>query len=144
MKTKNGKTGRRLAWLFGIVVAAILGLKTMNQWYFRRMLPGSATEVKEWYRTYGMLPDYSYLLKAKIPEEDIMPYIQRFGMTIHTVDRVYEDAPRTPHWQDHFGSGEEWWEPTDDLNTTYVYQKGNEWVMAKHEKGWLYLKALNH
>jgi hypothetical protein len=144
MKSKNRKTGRPLAWLVGVIVACVIGWKYLNEWYFRKLLPRSASNVKEWYRTHGVLPDYAYLLKAKIPQNDFMSYIPKFEMTIHTSDRVYKDAPRTPHWPDHFESGKEWWDPMDDLNTTYVYQKGDEWIMAKHENGWLYLKALNH
>jgi hypothetical protein len=116
----------------------------MFTWSFRKKLPWSATDIHEIYWTDFPLPDYSYNLKAKISESQFLKYISKFGLSPHTTDRQYSDDVIWLNWDappDNKGS---WWNPTDSLTNTFVWQGNDTWIFAKYEHGYLYLGSLNH
>jgi hypothetical protein len=117
----------------------------MNEWGFRRALPPSAEDVHEWSREDGFLPDYSYKLKAKISEDQFHLYIDRFQLTPHAPDRQYsQDAKIYLQWRAETNPEIAWWNPTESLAETFVRQVGDNWTFAKRERGYLYLKSLDH
>ena len=116
-----------------------------DQWRFRHKLPWSAQDVHEWHREDGFLPDYSYLLKAKITEAQFRRYITKFGLTSHTASRQYSESPDPwLSWEaaPSFDGG--WWNPSDSLEDTFVWQGYDTWTFAKYEHGYLYLSSINH
>jgi hypothetical protein len=129
-----------------IVLTVLAGLAwawhELNVWPLRRALPWSATDIHEWSREDGFLPDYTYLLKAKITPEEFRSYVHARGLTPHAASREYEDQESWLGWQGR--SGLPWWTPTDSLDTTFVANYGREWTYAKYEDGYIYVKSLCH
>ncbi len=114
----------------------------MNVWPLLRALPSSATDVHEWSREDGFLPDYTYLLRARITPEEFQSYVQARGLTPHTATREYEDLELWLRWK--YKPELPWWNPSDSLNTTFVANSGREWTYAKYEDGHIYVKSLSH
>jgi hypothetical protein len=56
-----------------LVIDMIIPSKAM------RNLPEGATEVQEYYRDAGMTGDFSRLLKARIPREEVEAYAMKVG-----------------------------------------------------------------
>jgi hypothetical protein len=116
----------------------------MTQWGFRRALPSNAEDVHEWFREDGFLPDYSYKLKAKISEEQFHQYVERFELTQHYPLRQYsDDIEPWLRWKAD-RAAPEWWDPSESLVQTFVRQSGDNWTYAKRERGYLYLKSIEH
>jgi len=70
-----------------ILIGLVWGWNSLNTWGYRKSLPSHAKNIEEWYWEAGLLPDYSYLLRATISESDFMKYIEKLGLTKHTHDR---------------------------------------------------------
>jgi hypothetical protein len=135
---------RVLTILFAIGLILFLWARP-DQWRFRRELPWRAQDVKEWHQSDGFLPDYSYQLKAKITEEQFHRYIAKFELTPHTPTRKYSDSPEAwLTWHRAPGFSGAWWDPSDSLEHTFVWQGNDTWTFAKYERGYLYLASLNH
>lgn len=117
----------------------------MTQWGFRRALPSNAEDVHEWFWEDGFLPDYTYKLKAKMSDEQFHRYLERLKLTPHSPDRPYSDDSQVwLRWKDRHGGALECWDPSESLAETFVLQAGDTWTFAKRERGYLYLKSLNH
>jgi hypothetical protein len=130
-----------------VLVVYVVGLAISYQvftWPFRKALPWSAKDVHEWYMTDGLLPDYSYQLKARVTEEQFRRYIARFGLTPHTSTRNYSDLTPCLSWDSAPEFEDGWWDPSDSLDSTYVRQVYHTWTFAKFERGYLYLGSLDH
>lgn len=113
-----------------------------DQWSFRRELPWTAEDVHERYWSDGFLPDDSYRLKARITDEQFRRYIAKFELTPHAPTRAYSESPDLYlTWSPRTDT---WWDPTDSLESTFVSQDRDTWTFAKHERGYLYLRSLNH
>ncbi len=142
---KNKKSRRKII-ILAVCTFLIMGgcWKWLNTWGFRSKLPWSASEIYEWSREDGFLPDYSYFLKAKITQEEYLKYIEELNLKKHTETSKYPDGTLGLNWSAMSGVDRNIWNPSISLSETYVWQNGHEWVLAKHENGYLYLKALNH
>ena len=127
--------------VFAIAALAWIVSERWNQWEFRRLLPGDAKDVHELIHENGLLPDYTYQLKAKISDEQFRKYVERLGLTPHFSGRPYSDEQHWLNWQ---AREPDWWDPSESLDGTYVEQIGDTWTFAKHERGYLYLMSLNH
>ncbi len=137
---------RFVALVLAVVVVAVAWASwgRMTQWGFRRALPSNAEDVHEWIREDGFLPDYSYKLKAKISDEDFHRYIDRLKLTPNAAGRQYsQDAEAWLRWQPD-PAAPEWWNPSESLAETFVRHSGDNWTYAKRERGYLYLKSLEH
>jgi len=111
-----------------------------HEWGFRRELPWSAKDVHERYDSDVLLPDYSYNLKAKITQGEFRLYVTKFGLTPHTSTRQYSESPDPIlNWQSATNS---WWDPSDSMQNTFVWQGGTTWTFAKYERGHLYLESV--
>ena len=111
----------------------------------RRALPWSASEIQEWSWSDGFLPDYSYQLKARISHEHFQSYVESLKLSPHTLSRRY-DQPSSPwlSWSSSPGFREQWWDPLPTLDATFVSNHGDHWTYAKYEKGYVYVKSLDH
>jgi len=131
-----------------VMLAAYLGALGLCYevftWTFRKALPWSAGDVHEWYQTDTLLPDYGYQLKARVSERQFRDYIARFDLTPHTAARAYSDDMLWLRWNPAPGFEEGWWDPSDSLDATFVWQGYHTWIFAKHEHGFLYLASVTH
>lgn len=144
------KPKRLRKWLsnltvFLLVCATWFIWQRPDLWQFRHQLPWGAQDVHEWYQEDSFLPDYSYLLKAKITEDQFRSYIGKFGLTIHSENRKYSE-PSDPwlNWTDWSGRKNDWWNPSSSIENTFVAEGGDTWTFAKYEQGYLYLSSVNH
>ena len=135
-----------------ILAVALLMLIGGGWWVFsgdgkpswRRYLPRTATDIHEWAWADGFLPDYSYLLKARITDGEFQTFVTQLGLTPHTADRNYSDDSHWLSWQRAPGFNENWWDASPALDSTYVWQGKDTWAFAKYENGFLYFQSLNH
>ena len=67
-------------------------------------------------------------------------------MQPHTETRVYEDDKLWLQWSGPMQEANTgWWDPPPvEPNKTYVWQGGDEWLLAAYRDGWLYVSGLNH
>ncbi len=138
---------RTLVAAFVLVLAVVIVwlCSGAGQWGFRRALPPSAQDVHEWFQEDSFLPDYTYMLKARITEQEFRNYVDRFQLTPHTPARVYsQDTEPWLRWHPARSETEAWWDPGESLSETFVRQEGDTWTFAKYENGYLYLYSLNH
>ena len=139
---------KSLAWIGGVF---LLMFATWYFWpppdeIFQKKLPPTAKEVQVWLQEDGLLPDYTYLLRARITKEEFEQYVAELSLTPHSAERKYDDSVAWLSWsaQPLRGSAPEWWIPTRAQETTFVRQERQNWTYAKHENGYVYLKSLNH
>jgi hypothetical protein len=115
-------------------------------WYWlttsslRRTLPWSCSDVSDLY--VDMFQDYSYYLRARMPANDFARYCTNNGLALHTEQSTYTDDTMWLSWT--CGESIDWWKPSESLAGTYVSQSGHEWVLAKYEEGYIYVKAWSH
>jgi hypothetical protein len=116
-----------------------------NKWGYREHLPSSASEIKEWYIRDELLPDYEYYLKARISPSEFEKYRIRLGLSFHTDSSKYGDDM---DWLSTAGvysdSVSKWWNFTSNSDSLFVWQKGDEWNIARYIDGHVYLYAHNH
>jgi hypothetical protein len=130
--------------VFVIVVLVVAFGQRLTQWPFRHALPSNAQDIHEWFREDGFLPDYAYKLKARISDKEFHAYVKRFELTPHHPDRQYSgDIKPWLHWRSQ-RPAIDWWDPSESLDNTFVRQVGDSWTYAKWERGYLYLKSLDH
>ena len=111
---------------------------------WRRYLPATAAEVREWAWADGFLPDYGYLLKARITETEFKQFVSQLGLTPHTPDRKYSEESHWLSWSALPGFDGDWWDVSSSLDSTYVSEGNDTWIFAKYESGCLYFQSLNH
>jgi hypothetical protein len=138
---------KRYKWIVAAGIVAVLGCwegtswwRSSNEWPFHRMLPNGAQDVHEWFWHDTLLPDYNYLLKARISLPEFEAYVAHFRLTPHTPSRTYRDSETWFTWR----ADADWWDPSESKDTSFVRQEGDGWTYAKYEHGHLYLKSLNH
>ena len=110
---------------------------------WRSSLPETATDVKEHAWADGFLPDYDYYLRARVSKIEFERFVQDLKLTPHTATRIYSE-PSCMSWSGHLLEDGEWWNPTGDLEGTYVREGGTTWTFAKYEDGFLYFRSLDH
>jgi hypothetical protein len=132
------------ALVVALYLSGIALCYSMFTWEFRKALPWSAREIHECYMTEPLLPDYSYQLKARITEHEFRDYIARFKLTPHTSSRTYSEEAIWLSWNEVPGFERGWWDPSDSLDSTFVWEGNDTWIFAKYENGHLYLGSVNH
>ena len=123
------------------VLSALFSMDSKPSW--KSHLPSSASDVQEWSWADGFLPDYSYQLKARVTEAEFQKFVSDLGLTPHTPERKYSEDSWLS-WGSAAGFDGTWWDPGDNLDSTYVTEGQDTWSYAKFEKGFLYFKSLNH
>jgi hypothetical protein len=121
-----------------VLIALIWNYTTVC--YLRRALPASATEIRD--EALDVFPDSAYFLKARMPQEDFEAYCMAIRLSPHYPGRVYTDQDHWLSWSSVHKL--EWWDPSDNLDGTYVLQEGREWTMAKYENGKVYVTSFSH
>lgn len=124
-------------------LTAIFGADSrVRSW--REHLSTNATDVLEWSWSDGFLPDYSYVMKARVSQADFESFCTALELTPHTADRGYTDDVRWLSWSAPPGFTNTWWDVSLSLEGTRVSQGSDTWSFAKYENGFLYFQSLNH
>jgi hypothetical protein len=98
----------------------------------------------EWSWSDGFLPDYSYVMKARISQGDFEAFRLTLNLAPHTPERRYSDDVHLLSWSAPSGFTNTWWDASTSLETTFVNQGNDTWSFAKYENGFLYFQSLNH
>jgi len=139
---------RRELWRLSFGVAAsglaIVGIYHLFIYPEDRALPWGAREVHRNLWSDGFLPDFSYHMKVQVSAEEARDYMARVGLTRAA------SLPLHASWLSRPVSmpsrvDTSWWDPSPDSGDTY----SREWsttcfTIAKYERGWLYVYALDH
>ncbi len=133
-----------VAVLVPLAIAGALGLRTLVVYLtespLRRALPHGATGIEGWSWTEpGPLgQDGSAMLRARIPEDAFEKYAKDLGMTPHTANRAYGNG-FSPSYVSLADEPLDWWDPTDEVEGTWVLDQGSSWTWAKWENGFVYV-----
>lgn len=120
-------------------------MQNESDWGYRRVLPPSATSIKEYFYTDGFLPDYEYYLKAKINRQEFKKYCDTLLLTLHSDSSKYSDDVGNLNTGGIFtDSVAIWWDKKTNQDSLYVWQKGDEWNIARYFNGHVYLYAHEH
>ena len=150
--TRNLVSFVRLAWLIRRYLALLViissvaicaGCRTSQSKLESRpdWLPARAQIVFTSQWADGFLPDATFKLKAKVSEAEFASAVRQLGLTPHTKHRKYTDDISWLHWT---GDADKRWDPSQDVDATFVRQEGDWWELAKYENGFLYYQSLNH
>ncbi len=130
---------KKTVWM----TVALLGVLSSVGFYVltmsrpRRYLPWEATEIREYYHDYGIIPDFERCLRAKISEAGFQTYIKRLGLTKRYNWAVHKDLPIS--WPP---CDEVWWTPGALDGAYFDHTEGEEFcVLAKYEDGYVYFAA---
>jgi hypothetical protein len=74
--------------------------------------------------------------------EEFCELTSRLNLEKHRQGRVYDDDIVWLEWRE--SNDPPWWDPSPDLEDTWVFQEKRNWVFAKLENGWVYLKSSSH
>ncbi|EMI47486.1 hypothetical protein RRSWK_00006 [Rhodopirellula sp. SWK7] len=102
----------------------------------RGALPWSATNIHEHYHDFGIIPDFTRLIRANIAEDEFDRYATRLGLR-----RSYSTDPEPMvGWP---RCDEPWWNPPDDLtDARYDYSDGDDYyAIAVYHDGSVYFAA---
>ena len=128
-----------LIGLFVLGIAFLIFFGDMIPSNAARALPGSATDIHEYYWDDGFQGDFTRTLKAKMPESDFLEFVNnldlkdRFDPAIHGNGPVSFTVP----------CDEEWWNPPTSLDNAFInYKRGDEYfAIAKYHDGHAYFAA---
>lgn len=101
----------------------------------RRALPVTATDIQEYYDSSLPSGDYTRLLKARVPENQVAVFARKMGVTERYVARKHADLPVV------IPSGEmPWWKPRARLEGALFFcPPGREFsAVALYSDGYLY------
>jgi hypothetical protein len=110
-----------------LVIDMIIPSKAM------RNLPEGATEVQEYYRDAGMTGDFSRLLKARIPREEVEAYAMKVGA-------LNREEGNAGHGYSSWVSGPDWWSPKEPP-LYFHYEQGYR-ILVGWEDGFVYFDAV--
>lgn len=130
----------------GVCFAVWLIVQNLTMSPFRKALPSTAQDIREWYWDEGGLvpQDYIYLLRAEITEEEFHDYVKQLGLTPYIADNEYS-LGFTPYWYFSQLTDEqlEWWKPTENFDGIYIFDGGSWWQYTKYENGYVYVVSFN-
>lgn len=132
-------------FFFIIIITFLFSCKNKKEWSYKTALPETAVEVKEWYWQEGFLPDYEYYLKAKMSKQDFLKYIDTLKLVPYSDTLKFEDDILWSGLSGLFRDNvKDWWLTDENKDSSYVWNKGQEWNTAKYVNGCLYFYAYNH
>ena len=101
----------------------------------------------------GLLPDADIRYKIKATKQDFEALTKTLGVTPHKPGRKYTDDKIWLNWggnhRDPFDTkkvefAESNWDPSDNIDNTYVHQSQDIWTLLKFENGYIYYLFINH
>jgi hypothetical protein len=107
----------------------------------RSNLPEGASVIGEQY-IGGFTQDYARFLKARISPEDYLIYTQKLSLVSLNGGECVD--VNTYSWSGMSEVGE-WWDPSDSFDHAYceVGSDRDNYVVAKHERGYVFFKAIS-
>ena len=99
----------------------------------RVALPWSASDIEEELTEFGLLPDFHYVLKARLPEQDFAVYAKRLGLV------PWQQTSETMGIDWTTSSQQPWWTPSPATERTWYHHDGDFYRYAKWEAGWVYV-----
>ena len=119
--------------------------ENQKEWGYRKLLPKSATDIKDFYWEDGFLPDYEYYLRATISREDFEIYLDSLDLVLNTDSSKYTDEiGNMTTGGSCLNEIKDWWDVESNQDSIFVWQNGHEWNIARYIKGYLYLYAHEH
>jgi hypothetical protein len=137
------KPSRGCLWTLGLVLAGICVIwlvDTSEPSGAVRNLPKDATDIREYYFEAGMTSDYTRLVKAKIPKDEVHEYARKVGA-------IHKEEGRAGHdylsWITSGGgiSIPDWWDPKEP--PMYYIHEGDTRILVGWENGFVYFDALS-
>ena len=131
-------------------ILTLLVLATAAQLDAQDWLPKDAEVCFRSQQEEDFLPDATFRLKAKVTREQFHTIVKTIRATPHTPTRQYSDDKIWLSWGPELGDdleprkGRKYWDPDEDLSSTFVRQEKDFWQYLKFEGGFLYYVALNH
>jgi hypothetical protein len=124
----------------------VLFIRDFRMWPQRKALPSTAEDIQEWswIEPGPLSQDYSYLLRAKISEEEFAVYVNERGLEPY-IQPAEDSSDFFISWHP-FNSRIthlEWWNPTDSFENTYIISSDSWWEYAKYENGYIFAVAFN-
>lgn len=116
-----------------LYLAGIYASYEMFTWSYRKSLPWSASEVKEYVWTDGFLPDFAYYLRAQITKEQYLNYVARFKLVSGGKRELFNGPHEVPWWSPSAGAHEVYQLEDGDWSMEVVYENGIIWVMARNQ-----------
>jgi hypothetical protein len=116
---------------FGAVIYALYGPSRA-----RAALPWHATNIQEHYHDFGIIPDFTRLIRANIDEDAFDAFASRLGL-----DRSYASYPEpTIRWP---SCNETWWDPPSNMTgARYQFNRGDDYyAVALYHEGRVYFAA---
>lgn len=114
-----------------------VGCGVLPQSPYRRALPRTASEIKE-YRS-GVV-DFTYLLRAKITEDEFSDYVKLFGLLPDKLNEISEKnihLKKETQKSDIFPS---WWSTIrPGVDIVFGKMDKGDIISAKYEEGFLFL-----
>lgn len=130
------KPSRGCLWTLGVLCAAVIAVLVIDKIIpskAMRNLPEGATEVQEYYRDAGMTGDFSRLLKARIPREEVEAYAMKVGA-------LNREEGNAGHDYSSWVSGPDWWSPKEPP-LYFHYEQGYR-ILVGWEDGFVYFDAV--
>jgi hypothetical protein len=130
------KPSRGCLWTLGVLCAAVLVVLVIDKNVPSkavRELPEGATEVQEYYRDGGITGDFSRILKARIPREQVEAYALRVGALNREEGKAGQDYSS---WV----GGPDWWSPKEPP-LFFRYEQGYR-ILVGWEDGFVYFDAV--
>jgi hypothetical protein len=143
------KISRRVKWgcvapVVGVLalVAILYLLDAFMPSAARRALPGSATDIQEYY-SGSWNGDFVRLLKARLPEGDYEEYAKALKLTTRFDEAKHADIRSMIDISS--GDAPAWWDPPRSSGTTcFEHVKDDDWVRTlKYSDGTVYLLILS-
>jgi hypothetical protein len=89
---------RSLSLLFLYMVGIAITF-TFFAWPYRQRLPWMAYGVRDSAIEELFLPDFAYFMRARIPREEYLKYVQKYGLSEDTTAAPQAEEPRVAWWQ---------------------------------------------
>jgi hypothetical protein len=119
-------------WTYILLIAYITGIgftRWATIWPYRRALPWSASDIQERFSTDGLLPDFSYSLKAKISHAEFLEYVAKFQLR-KTGSQALSGTSNGATTSNPFDGPE-----------TYSRESGDFSMRAAYSNGYIYVEA---
>ena len=130
------KLSRGCLWTLGVLCVAALAVLVIDKIVPSkavRNLPEGATGILEYYKVFGITGDFSRLLRARVPREQVEAYAVRVGAPNREQGNAGKDYVS---WT----GGPDWWSPKDPP-LYFHYEQGYR-ILVGWEDGFVYFDAV--
>jgi hypothetical protein len=126
------KPSRGCLWTLGVLCTAVLAVLVFDKIVPSkavRDLPTGATDIQEYYEDFGITGDFTRVLKARIPREQVQAYALRVGAPNQEQGKAGKDYVS-------WAGGPDWWSPKEPP-LYFHYEQGYR-ILVGWEDGFVY------